>query len=220
MYCHKCGKQIRDDAAFCPFCGEQIRQSDVQNNKVEVLTKSEPNKTGYTIIIWLLVIILSSSIAGWYYNSYIKVPDLDKTYSLDYVIAHQKQFDGKRAYIECYISSIFEQQYFPVPANTTFLVSNKSEVIGESGFITRDFQNNKTNAPSTYWDEIDRVTKGEAIELYLEAYDNGKLYVKPGDRIIISGHIISGKKQSSVGTSWAGINVSYIIIESVQSTSY
>lgn len=28
MYCHKCGKEISDDSAFCKYCGATLKESD------------------------------------------------------------------------------------------------------------------------------------------------------------------------------------------------
>lgn len=28
MFCKKCGKSVKDSAAFCPYCGGQIRKNE------------------------------------------------------------------------------------------------------------------------------------------------------------------------------------------------
>ena len=33
MFCHMCGKQIRDEASFCPYCGTALKTSDVQDTR-------------------------------------------------------------------------------------------------------------------------------------------------------------------------------------------
>ena len=33
MFCHMCGKQVRDEASFCPYCGTALKQSDAQDTK-------------------------------------------------------------------------------------------------------------------------------------------------------------------------------------------
>jgi len=30
MYCNQCGKQIQDDATFCPYCGRHVRVNGAQ----------------------------------------------------------------------------------------------------------------------------------------------------------------------------------------------
>lgn len=41
MFCPKCGKDIRDDSAFCPFCGVQVgipvQQRPVKTNVVAII---------------------------------------------------------------------------------------------------------------------------------------------------------------------------------------
>ena len=41
MFCPKCGKDIRDDSAFCPFCGAQVampvQQQQVRTNAVAIV---------------------------------------------------------------------------------------------------------------------------------------------------------------------------------------
>ena len=41
MFCPKCGKDIRDDSAFCPFCGAQVgipvQQRPVKTNVVAII---------------------------------------------------------------------------------------------------------------------------------------------------------------------------------------
>ena len=35
MFCTKCGKEIRDDAQFCNFCGEQyVNNAIISNEKL------------------------------------------------------------------------------------------------------------------------------------------------------------------------------------------
>ena len=29
MYCKKCGREVEDDAKFCPFCGENLQENTV-----------------------------------------------------------------------------------------------------------------------------------------------------------------------------------------------
>ena len=37
MFCPKCGKDIRDDSAFCPFCGAQVGNFSTPTPKTNVV---------------------------------------------------------------------------------------------------------------------------------------------------------------------------------------
>jgi hypothetical protein len=76
-YCPKCGKEVKDDAVFCPYCGETMKpqenvvyrrsrdekdEKDERNEKNEKNEKSEKNEgpgamwgavMGGLIVIWL-----------------------------------------------------------------------------------------------------------------------------------------------------------------------
>jgi cation transport ATPase len=86
-YCSKCGKEVKDDAVFCPFCGESLKkerivymqardekderneknEKDEKNEKGEKNEKSEKNEAsggmwsgvmGGLILLWLGVSFL------------------------------------------------------------------------------------------------------------------------------------------------------------------
>lgn len=38
-YCEKCGKEIRQDAIFCPHCGRRFFSSDAVNNEWQEIGK-------------------------------------------------------------------------------------------------------------------------------------------------------------------------------------
>lgn len=44
MYCHQCGKEVSDEAKFCPYCGAQLSQSDFQENTQQNMNY-QPNGT-------------------------------------------------------------------------------------------------------------------------------------------------------------------------------
>ncbi len=42
MYCHNCGKKIKDGAAFCPYCGAKIEIK--QTETPEAVEKPTPEE--------------------------------------------------------------------------------------------------------------------------------------------------------------------------------
>ena len=54
MYCTKCGKQINDDGAFCPYCGNPRNGG---NNNVSKEVKKEKKKINATIPIIIGLVI-------------------------------------------------------------------------------------------------------------------------------------------------------------------
>lgn len=59
MFCPKCGKEVKDDARFCPECGAKFIASNIQEiNEVEVCQRSIVNKkNSKKIFKWILGII-------------------------------------------------------------------------------------------------------------------------------------------------------------------
>ena len=74
MYCKNCGKELPDDARFCPECGEQIADGDIEQKK-EVYEKEpqfEPDhsntqmrmlKSGIFILAGVLIIVVIACFA-------------------------------------------------------------------------------------------------------------------------------------------------------------
>lgn len=74
MYCKNCGKELPDDARFCPECGEQVADGDIEQKK-EVYEKEfqfEPDhsntqmrmmKTGLFILAGVLIIVVIACFA-------------------------------------------------------------------------------------------------------------------------------------------------------------
>lgn len=54
MFCHYCGKQIKDNAAFCPYCGKNT----ATNKKSETSAPKSPKKKRKAPLILLLIILL------------------------------------------------------------------------------------------------------------------------------------------------------------------
>ncbi|MFA7222823.1 MAG: zinc ribbon domain-containing protein [Bacilli bacterium] len=42
MYCHKCGKQIPDDAKFCPYCGEDVSNDNKKEDDIYPVSDEHP----------------------------------------------------------------------------------------------------------------------------------------------------------------------------------
>ena len=56
MYCRHCGKEIRDNASFCPFCGQPVESGnklDKQNN-----TKRKKKRFWIFSVLGLIVLLL------------------------------------------------------------------------------------------------------------------------------------------------------------------
>ena len=76
MYCHKCGKELLDDAQYCRYCGTNVEFSDkVQEHNVNDLSKEEKRfskkKTTLTkipksIIKFILYSVLFHILTGIY----------------------------------------------------------------------------------------------------------------------------------------------------------
>ncbi len=49
MYCSKCGKEIKDDSAFCPYCGEPVGNHVTgSNNQQQANLNTQTGKPGYS----------------------------------------------------------------------------------------------------------------------------------------------------------------------------
>lgn len=59
MFCPKCGKDIRDDSAFCPFCGVQVGNFSTPTPKTNVLAI-----VGFIFAFLMPVVGLICSIIG------------------------------------------------------------------------------------------------------------------------------------------------------------
>lgn len=60
MYCRKCGKEIRDDAVFCEFCGTKVRETTEQNiyNKKQKKNGTANMKVPIIVVISSIVVML------------------------------------------------------------------------------------------------------------------------------------------------------------------
>lgn len=52
-YCSKCGKEVAEDAAFCPSCGNQLKVEVVNNNSTTV-SNFDSNKVVRFILTFFL----------------------------------------------------------------------------------------------------------------------------------------------------------------------
>jgi uncharacterized protein YbjQ (UPF0145 family) len=46
MFCPKCGKQVNDDATFCPYCSTQLKATTASNTTMSTPTNVVPSNTG------------------------------------------------------------------------------------------------------------------------------------------------------------------------------
>lgn len=44
MYCKKCGKMVEDGSTFCPYCGADLREEQVEVNENEVAEAAPANE--------------------------------------------------------------------------------------------------------------------------------------------------------------------------------
>lgn len=63
MFCVKCGKQI-DEVSFCPYCGQPVSSTPVQNNITQVYYVHKPlseklKEFGYGKLISLVSVVLA-----------------------------------------------------------------------------------------------------------------------------------------------------------------
>ena len=63
MFCTHCGKELPDDAQFCPNCGQRIASGETPENHAAlggqpVAAGQEPVKKGHGLLYFLLVLIL------------------------------------------------------------------------------------------------------------------------------------------------------------------
>ncbi len=82
MFCEKCGKQINDDAAFCPYCGQSTssdKQTRTEADNSSASKKTPPKKSFLIIsavIILVMVFVLNRSssvekeLIGYWVTSY------------------------------------------------------------------------------------------------------------------------------------------------------
>ena len=76
MYCNNCGKQIDDNAKFCPYCGNNFNSEEVKNTDIKNDTKSSKLWMG----IMVAVLVFSIATIGFIIpniirNKYIKQAD-------------------------------------------------------------------------------------------------------------------------------------------------
>ena len=65
MYCRFCGKEISNDAAYCPYCGEKqdVIEADIKSEHTTVVEKKKRNDTLATL--GLVFCIISTVIGGF-----------------------------------------------------------------------------------------------------------------------------------------------------------
>lgn len=101
MFCKKCGKQIKDDARFCPYCGTGVGLSDETQSKINS-TYMKKKKTKWPLVLAFFVLAISVGIAMSYAgrkadnvkknNNYQALVDAGNKYieDLDYEKAEDK----------------------------------------------------------------------------------------------------------------------------------
>lgn len=79
MYCGNCGKEIKDESAFCPYCGVKIGSGSCERRSVQADEKSAEMKPAKINLlkkggkrkIWVSIILVVCLIAGYF--GYTKV---------------------------------------------------------------------------------------------------------------------------------------------------
>ena len=115
MYCSHCGKQLPDDAKFCPVCGTSVKTTSESNNKIFSATTPQKSfakkkKLPIFIILPLMAIVVCGIFRLVQYSGYksfvneyfdaLEAGDMDaltQLYSWDYVEAKNERNRSNRA---------------------------------------------------------------------------------------------------------------------------
>lgn len=65
MFCKNCGKQIKDDAHFCPYCGKGVGLSDKTQSKINSAYMKK-KKAKWPLVLTFFVLVISVGIAMSY----------------------------------------------------------------------------------------------------------------------------------------------------------
>ena len=65
MFCKNCGKQIKDDAHFCPHCGKGVGLSDEIQSKINS-TYMKKKRAKWPLVLAFFVFVISVGIAMSY----------------------------------------------------------------------------------------------------------------------------------------------------------
>ena len=104
MLCEKCGKEIKENVKFCPYCGFSTRKNDTMGKEVNQLSdpevkKSEDhsnNKKVMVIVIIVVVItvaVIIGIVSGYYNNNYTDNRAIKEETQTN--ISHSSQFTQK-----------------------------------------------------------------------------------------------------------------------------
>ena len=102
MYCSKCGKEIKDEDKFCPYCGENscsdIENYEVESNSVLIIDDNKSFKCNkkrkkkiILIIAALIIVIAAGTMIGVIYiNSNCKNKNAEiRNYFLEYTSEYE-----------------------------------------------------------------------------------------------------------------------------------
>lgn len=64
MYCSSCGKEISDDAQFCPFCGSIQQTSTLKQNEADQVVKHKDHRIADWLFLIAAIIVLVIVIKG------------------------------------------------------------------------------------------------------------------------------------------------------------
>jgi uncharacterized membrane protein YvbJ len=85
MYCKKCGKQVDDNATFCPYCGENLQQ---QSNYPQPTANNEQDKksAGFDVLAFFIPIVGLILYLVWKENYPIRAKDIGKWALIGFIV--------------------------------------------------------------------------------------------------------------------------------------
>lgn len=60
MYCHQCGKEVSDDAKFCPYCGVSLGHTQGNYEPIhpnEIVSKDDAPSMGFAVLSFFVPIV-------------------------------------------------------------------------------------------------------------------------------------------------------------------
>jgi hypothetical protein len=125
MICEKCKNEIPDDSDFCPICGSQVKQPNIDKKKVH--DRPRPSMAKYAIIGGVLIVVV---LLGILYSFTQKSGTI-------YIDVVQKYMDTPKGAIPCSVSEFYididGEPYYPT--DTPFQI--KDVRLGKKEWVVR-----------------------------------------------------------------------------------
>jgi uncharacterized membrane protein YvbJ len=85
MYCKKCGKQVDDQATFCPYCGENLQQQS--NSSQPTANKENDQKSvGFDVLAFFFPLIGLILYLVWKETYPIRAKDIGKWALIGFIV--------------------------------------------------------------------------------------------------------------------------------------